>query len=313
MGLYCDLWERHIGPMLGDIELRKVTLEVVRRWRATLRSTTTPNRIAQAYRLLHAVMATAESDELITRNPCRIKGGGREHHPERPYVGPADVLALADAIEPRWRALVLLAGLVGLRRGELAALRWSDYDATRAVLRITRSARWVDGERTEGPPKTDSGRRFVPIPALVVEALVEHSAAGFGEAGPDGLVFIGEQGGPVRLATLYSAFGEARAAIGREDVHLHDLRHAALTMLAEEGATVRELMRAGGHASPAAALHYQRAADDRATDLAAGIDARARAAAASHSATVVPFRRPVPDGVPDGASLATTAATAEGR
>jgi hypothetical protein len=70
-------------------------------------------------------------------------------------------------------------------------------------------------------------------------------------------------------------------------------------MLAEQGATIRELMRSGGHASPAAALHYQRAAETRSADLAARIDAHARAAAARQDATATPLWGRLPDGMPD--------------
>jgi hypothetical protein len=51
----------------------------------------------------------------------------------------------------------------------------------------------------------------------------------------------------------------AREAIGREKVHLHDLRHSGLTWAAATGASTAELMKRGGHASPVAALRYQHA------------------------------------------------------
>jgi hypothetical protein len=49
---------------------------------------------------------------------------------------------------------------------------------------------------------------------------------------------------------------------------LHDLRHSGLTWAAATGASVAELMRRGGHASPAAALRYQHATEDRDRALA---------------------------------------------
>ncbi len=75
---------------------------------------------AKAYRLLRAIMNTAVEDELIRRNPCRIKGGGLEQSPERPVLTVRPVFDLADAIDERYRALVLLAVLCSLRWGEAA-------------------------------------------------------------------------------------------------------------------------------------------------------------------------------------------------
>ena len=61
---------------------------------------------------------TAVDDGLIRRNPCRVKGAGKEVSAERPALTFEQVYALADAIQPRYRALVLLATFAGLRWGE---------------------------------------------------------------------------------------------------------------------------------------------------------------------------------------------------
>lgn len=59
--------------------------------------------VAKAYRLLRAVLNTATDDEVIVRNPCRIKGAGVEATPERPVITLAQVLALAAAMPARYR------------------------------------------------------------------------------------------------------------------------------------------------------------------------------------------------------------------
>jgi integrase len=62
-------------------------------------------------------------------------------------------------------------------------------------------------------------------------------------------------------------------AVGREDLHLHDLRHFGATLAAQAGATTKELMARLGHPSPAAALRYQHATAERDQLLAARMDA----------------------------------------
>ena len=96
--------------------------------------------MAKAYRLLKAIMNTAVDDGRIRRNPCRIKGASQETSPERPVLTVAQVYALAEAIDRRYRALVLLAAFGSLRWGELAALRRSDIDLTNRTIRVDSAA-----------------------------------------------------------------------------------------------------------------------------------------------------------------------------
>jgi len=69
-------------------------------------------------RLLKAILYTAVDDGIIRRNPCRIKGAGQEQSAERPVLTIAEVYDLAAAIDPPYRALVLL--------GTFASLRWAE-------------------------------------------------------------------------------------------------------------------------------------------------------------------------------------------
>jgi len=79
------------------------------------------NTIAKCYRLLHVIFETAVTDELVHRNPCRIKGGGIEVVEERPTASIREVFALAERVRPNRRGLVLLSGFSGLRLAELPA------------------------------------------------------------------------------------------------------------------------------------------------------------------------------------------------
>lgn len=81
-----------------------------------------PSTVAKCYRLLRAMLNTAVEDRHLIANPCTIKGAGVEPCEERSIPSVAEVYALADAVAPRYRALVLLAAFGGLRRGELLGL-----------------------------------------------------------------------------------------------------------------------------------------------------------------------------------------------
>jgi integrase len=120
---------------------------------------------AKAYRLLRAALNTAVDDELIRRNPCRIKGAGTERAAERPVATVAQVFQLADTVPARFRALILLAAFASLRYGELAAVRRRDFDPRCRTLMVRATlVERQDGSLTFGPPKTDAGSARSPSP-----------------------------------------------------------------------------------------------------------------------------------------------------
>jgi integrase len=82
---------------------------------------------------------------------------------------------LADAVGPRYRALILLAAFSSLRWSELAALRKEDIDLEACTVRVTRKINYPPGAgHTFGPPKSRAGVRDVVFAALIVPDLAAH-------------------------------------------------------------------------------------------------------------------------------------------
>lgn len=269
--LYRYLLDKYIlGPetseqgeeKLGDVPLWRLTPTTIAAWHAGL-AVEHKTTAAMAYRLLSQIMRAAVADKKVGSNPCQVKGGGIEKAPERPTASVAEVAALAEAMPEHLRVAVLLAAWCQLRRGELLGLRRRDVNLLHGTLSIfvTRTETMA-GVTVEKAPKSDAGRRTIAIPANIVPHLTTHLER-FVESGADALVMVGEHGGPLRPQVLTSAWSKARTKVGRADLHLHDLRHSGLTWAAATGATVAELMKRAGHASPAAAMRYQHATEDR--------------------------------------------------
>ncbi|HUG84020.1 MAG TPA: tyrosine-type recombinase/integrase, partial [Euzebya sp.] len=84
----------------------------------------------------------------------------------------------------------------------------------------------------------------------------------YAEPGPDGLVFVGEQGAPLDRSHWNRRWRKARASINRPDLRFHDLRHTGNTLAAASGASLKQLMARMGHSSIRAALIYQHASED---------------------------------------------------
>lgn len=286
---YQRLWARNLKTTLGKRQLRAIRPDVVRVWYGELSTRAGHDQAAKAYRLLRAVLHTAEDDGLIRTSPCRIRGGGQERHEERPMVGTELVLDLADAIEDRYRALVLVAGFGGLRTGESLGLRRGDVDLLHAQLRVFVQAQEVRGRgRVVLEPKSEAGRRTVVIPGIVVEALQAHMGT-YTDPEPDAPVFTGPEGGPLRRASLSKAWRLAvRATGGPGGLRLHDLRHHAATLTARmPGVTTKELMARIGHSSPRAALIYQHATEERDRSIASFLDEQIASTKRSKRAPII--------------------------
>ncbi|MFN0282976.1 MAG: tyrosine-type recombinase/integrase [Kineosporiaceae bacterium] len=270
--LYRGLLGRHVLPTLGDRELSSITLPVVRQWRAErIAAGVGPVTVAKTYRLLKAVFNTAVDDDLIRRNPCRIPGAGTETSPERPTASVAQVFAIADAIEPRFRVLVLLATFTGIRWGEAMALRRRHLDVERAMVRVESTVSEVRGALVVGPPKTAAGVRSIAVPEALMPDVRAHLAK-YAERGADGRVFTGAKGATIRRSNWHTVWRRATEAAGVPELHFHDLRHTGNTLAAGTGASLRDLMTRMGHASARAALIYQHASSERDRAIAGALN-----------------------------------------
>ena len=200
--LYAYLLRRFLLPTFGKAALSSIDALAVRAWLANLQAEQlSPSTVAKAYRLLSRILGAAVEAGYLLRNPCTVKGAGQERAPEMRFATVAQVAALAEAIGPRYRALVLVAAYGGLRWGELVGLRVKRVDLLHGRVTVAEQVAEVNGQLIPGPPKTAAGRRTVTLPAVAAVALAEHLAE-FAEPGPEGLVFPAPQGGYLRRSNF---------------------------------------------------------------------------------------------------------------
>lgn len=250
----------HILPSFGHLRLGAISPDRVREWYHAFGS---PSLADDAYRLLRAILTTAVTDGWLARSPCKIKGAGSVKAPERPVASIPEVMVAAEAMPERLRLAVLLAAFAQLRRGEVLGLQRGDIDTLRGIVHVRRALVQPSGSRAEiGPPKTAAGVRSLAVPDFLTEALKSHLETHVA-AHAEAWLFSAQSGNPIAPRTLDRAWNAARATIGRQDLHFHDLRHSGLTWAAATGASLADLMRRGGHASTVAALRYQHSTEDR--------------------------------------------------
>ena len=170
-----------------------------------------PATVQKAYQVLGKVMGAAVDAGMLAQSPCRRMPLPKVEREEMRFLTPAQVAALAGAITPRYRALVLVGAYGGLRIGELAGLRRSRVDLLRGTVQVAEIVVEVRGILHVGPPKTRASRRTVGLPRFVVEELAAHL------------------GRPVTLKPWCSPhrrvvrFGSRRSAVGCGDQQLSPL------------------------------------------------------------------------------------------
>lgn len=159
-----------------------------------------------------------------------------------------EIVNLSDAIDERYKALVLLAGTGGLRIGELGALRGRRIDFVRGTVEVAENLILNNGRPEFGPLKTKASHRKVPIPRQTLAALEDHVEQ-FG-VGRDDLVFTSVSGNILRAYQFRRRhFHPAAVLAGMAPLRPHDLRHSAISLWIASGANPKVVQAKAGHAS----------------------------------------------------------------
>ncbi len=259
--LYAYLLRAHIEPTFGDKALSAIVNSEVVAWHRGL-TAKVPGTAPKCYRLLRQIIATAVADGYLVKSPAAVKGASRERVHEQAIPTVAEVRTLVGAVDPRYRAMIWLAGGCGLRFGELAALRRDRIDLLHREVRVAETVtEMAGGERFVGPPKTESSRRTVAIPPTIVPFIEEHLASV--GAGPGAILFPAPEGGYLQRHNFRQRVWLPALRATGLSYRFHDLRHVAMTLAAASGATIADLMARAGHSSPRAAMVYQHANRER--------------------------------------------------
>ncbi|UQE74706.1 site-specific integrase [Gordonia sp. PP30] len=205
---------------------------------------------------LSQVLASEQAQGHLARNVAALVDHVPVEAKEYRTLTEAEMYRVLDH-QCRDRHLWTLA-LYGLRRGEIAGLRWCDVDLTAGTVTIRETR--VDG--VEGivvdTPKSRTSARTLPMPVDVVKALKaarkqqwrERLALGEAYAGGEYLA-SDEAGRPLNTWQISAGWERVLRDLGIERVRLHDARHTCGTLMHLRGVPIREIAQWLGHSSPA--------------------------------------------------------------
>lgn len=169
------------------------------------------------------------------------------------YLSPDEARKLIVYSNPAWSPVWLLMLTLGLRRGEVCGLRWSDIDFDRKEIHIRNQRQYIPRKGCiDTPPKSDSGNRVLPMPEIIEEALspmfaVHEAESIIGSASP--YVFKGMSNGGLNPSSVDHALKRECMNLSIRRVTVHGLRHTFATSSVTAGANIRVLSDMLGHAS----------------------------------------------------------------
>jgi integrase len=259
---YTILVNLHIKPTLGKYKLSALKPDLIQGlYSIKLASGLSATTVQLIHTTLHKALSDAVEWGYLPFNPAdRVRRPRRARFEAKPPTTQevSTVLATADESGDRLLGLWTLLAHSGARLGELLGLKWTDMDLVAGKVSFQRGlVDVVQGVPVFDDQKTAASRRTIRIPEEAVSALVAHQdrqtfeRQRLGDAYQEyGLVFATGLGTALGERNVMRSFKAALKRAGvREDVRLHDLRHAHATALAEAGTNLKVISSRLGHAS----------------------------------------------------------------
>lgn len=241
---------RHAYPTLGDLRLDRITADVLQGWVNDLGGTLAPSTVEVISRHVRAVLNAAVEDRILKRSPWtrkKVKLPKVTSEDVRP-IAPRDVYRIADAIQPRYRALVLFLLGTGCRSSEAYGLTMDRLDLEAGLVRIDRQLVRSSAGVSFGPPKTDASIRTIPMSDSTTTVL-EHYIEQYG-LGEHDLVFTNDKGEGIRRNRFGEVWREAiKGTDGVEARGPHQLRHVYASMLIRFGESLPTVSGRLGHST----------------------------------------------------------------
>jgi integrase len=263
---YRTMWQNHIRPTLGHVQLKEVTRGIVQALiSAKIATGLSPQTIRHIRNCISAIFRHAQNlefyDGVLPTQGLKLPA---LVHKERQALTWEQVQVLALVTPVCYRNLITLLWQTGMRIGEATGLRWShvnlsddwrlvDAQALPPNSLLVNSA-WVRNERT-----TTKNKRWRIIPLTSeswVAVMQQYEASRF--RGEDHSVFTSRVGTPLdahnfNRRMLKKAAKECGLS---KDLSVHCLRHTTATMADKVGLSVADKMKVLGHSTPGMSVHY---------------------------------------------------------
>ena len=257
---YLALAKFHINPVLGEIEVQKLSSSDITKMLAVMReSGQSPRSQQQARALLSVALRDAEYKGYILVNPVTRVRNPQGKRIEISPLSIEEVKRLLNTYSGTFLGARLHIALIcGLRQGEALGLTWDAVDLEKRIIKVNRQVQIVDGVQIFAELKTEKSSRLIALTeettaALrghlsLIEQLKQRAEASWVE---NNLVFPDGLGNFRSPKTDYAEWKKALKLCGVANKRLHDARHTAATLMYSQGVGIETISRALGHSTSA--------------------------------------------------------------
>lgn len=258
---------RYVLPIMQKERLDRLNAQKLQEWKQSIATLGLASKTQKnIYSEFRAMLNFAVKMEYLPRNPLLAVGNFKDTD----FTPPKDKLCYYTADEfLRYKAAALtdaevkgtiseyafyvffcVAYYMGMRKGEINALRWSDINGGLLTVRRSVSQKIKGESAVETLPKNKTSYRTIEIPAPLMEILAEYKKRlAARDAYRDNYRVCGGGENNVLSDTNIELHNRRYAeAAGLPHIRIHDFRHSHASLLANEGINIQEIARRLGHA-----------------------------------------------------------------
>ena len=236
---------RHLYPAFGAMKLDEITPDAVQRF-LNQRTELARNTVHTMFVLFSEIMDAAFEDRLIPGNPAKSRRVciPSKKKTERKALSPAQLKAIIKSISEKLtddteRRFISLLLFTGMRRGEILGLKWEDIDFWKKLINVNRAVSYTTNQPIISTPKSQSGKRVIPLEDQLTELLKPHRLSGY---------VIGDEQ-PVTQMIARRILRSINQKIDLYGATPHVFRHSYISALAEAGVDLKTIQQISGHSN----------------------------------------------------------------
>ena len=256
---YEEKLRNHIYGSIGGIRLSEVRPEHINEvYAGMMKRGLSANTVLHVHRALNRALVLAVRSRRIGHNPLSMVTPPRVRKTSPQMWSVAQMQTFLAAAEAEdLREWFELAVYTGLRRSEMAGLKWENVDLGAGWLRVVSKLVAIPGTgMVVGVPKTDRSRRRLSLSPEAVAIFhrrkdrQDHQRLQARDLWPDtGYVFTDETGGPINPSVATKAFTKIVRETGLPRLTLKDMRHAHATLLLIDNTHLKVVSERLGHST----------------------------------------------------------------